>query len=823
MLKKIYQNFILKYPKSILTLLLIGIFSFGYYATKLEIDASADTLLLENDPTLKLSREMSKRFSSSNMLIITYAPKKEMLSKESLNNLEKLSSELTKLPMVKSVDSILTVPLLLSPPQPISELINNVKTLSNSNLNKKLVQNEFLTNPIYKGNLVSEDFTTTALLVNLYKDTKYSEFRQKKQALLKNKNRTQEEELSLIKINNAFKKHRDTQRELQHQNINDIRSIIKKYQNDASLFLGGVNMIANDIVGYVKSDLVIYGSTLIIILLLVLWFVFGQLRWVVLPLLIATLSVLSITSTLGFFGWEITVISSNFIALQLIITLSIVLHLIVHYNEMLSKYPSVNNKKLILLTILNKATPTFFAIITTIAGFSSLIISNIKPIINLGWMMSAGIALSLIIAFIVFPTVLLLMPKGKAKKEKVCEPDKVCSFTQYCLNIVLKDKKAIFIATGLILIFSLSGASKLIVENSFINYFKQDTEIYKGMKIIDEELGGTTPLDIILTFKGATSTLSTESTDEDDFEDEFIETENDKQYWFTKEKMDKILEVHAYLESIEEIGTVQSLASILKIGKQLNNNKELDGLALGLLYTHLPEQYKNLILSPYINIEHNQVRFSTRIIDSNEALRRDILLKKIQHDLDNIIDPNIGEFQLSNLMVLYNNMLQSLFDSQISTLGFVLVIIFIMFIFLFRSVYVALIAIGVNIVPIGLIFGFMGWFGIPLDIMTITIAAIAIGIGVDDTIHYIHRFKEEYDHRADYVLAVQASANSIGHAMEYTSVTIMLGFSILVLSNLIPTIYFGLLTMLVMAAALLANLILLPKVLMLFKPFKSKG
>ena len=823
MLKKIYQKLILKYPKSILSLLLIGVFSFGYYATKLEIDASADTLLLENDPTLKLSREMSQRFADSNMLIVTYSPKNDMLSEESLSNLKKLSSELTQLPMVKSVDSILTVPLLLSPPQPISELINDVKTLSNSTPDKKLVQHEFLTNPIYKGNLVSEDFKTTAVLVNLYKDTKYDELLQKKQALLKNKNRTKEEEFSLTQTLNAFKKHRDEQRELQHQNINDIRSIIEKYQANASLFLGGVNMIANDIVGFVKSDLVIYGSTLVFILLLVLWFVFGQIRWVVLPLLISILSVLSITSTLGFFGWEITVISSNFIALQLIITLSIVLHLIVHYNEMLAKYPNAKNKKLILLTVLNKATPTFFAIITTIAGFSSLIISNIKPIINLGWMMSAGIALSLIISFIVFPTVLLMLPKGKAKKEKKCETDKICSFTQYCLNIVLKDKKAIFISTALILIFSLTGASKLIVENSFINYFKQDTEIFKGMKVIDEELGGTTPLDIILTFKGDSSTISTETSEEDDFEDEFLETENDEQYWFTKEKMDKILEVHDYLNSIEEIGTVQSLASILKIGKELNNDKELDGLALGLLYTHLPEQYKNLILSPYINIEHNQVRFATRIVDSNEELRRDILLKKIQSDVDNIVDPKVGSFQLSNLMVLYNNMLQSLFDSQITTLGFVLAIIFIMFIFLFRSVYVALIAIGVNIVPIGLVFGFMGWFGIPLDIMTITIAAIAIGIGVDDTIHYIHRFKDEYDHRNDYILAVQASANSIGHAMEYTSVTIMLGFSILVLSNLIPTIYFGLLTMLVMGAALLANLILLPKVLMLFKPFKSKG
>ena len=816
MLKKIYRNLILKYPASILSIFLILIFSFGYYATKLEIDASAETLLLDNDPDLQFSREVSKNFTNGgSRLIITYTPKEDMLSDKSLETIKNLSNELNNLPLVKSVDSILTVPLLLSPPQEISEIVNNVKTLSNSKVDKNLTKQEFLRNPLYRGNLVSKDFKTSAILVNLYKDENYLELLNKKNRLLAKEHRTPKEELELKNTLQAFKAHRDKQRILQHQNIQDIRAIIAKYQNQASLFLGGVNMIADDIIGYVKSDLVIYGSALVLIFIFVLWIIFREVRWVVLPLLISAISILASTSTLGFFGWEITVISSNFIALQLIITLSIVLHLIVQYNELLTKYPKASNIKLIYTTILRKATPTFFAIVTTIAGFSSLIISNIKPIINLGWMMSAGIAISLVISFILFPTILLLLPKLKRREVKKSS----YSFMNYSLNMVLKDRVAIFATTFAILIFSLTGASKLIVENSFINYFKKDTEIYKGMRVIDEKLGGTTPLDIILTFKDEPKDVSI-SDDEDEFEDEFSQNENDAQYWFTKEKMDTILKVHDYLESIDEIGTVQSLASILKIGKELNHNRELDGLALGLLYNNLPQKHKSLILSPYINIENNQARFTTRIIDSNPTLRRDILLKKIQSDLDRLINPKVATTKLSNLMVLYNNMLQSLFDSQIKTLGFVLIVIFIMFIFLFRSLYLAVIAIGVNIVPISLIFGFMGWFGIPLDIMTITIAAIAIGIGVDDTIHYIHRFEYEYEKSKDYMEAVKASANSIGHAMEYTSVTIMLGFSILVLSNLIPTIYFGLLTMLVMGAALLANIILLPKVLMVFKPFR---
>jgi len=817
MFKKIYQNFILKYPLRVLSLLLVLLFSFGYYATKLEIDASSETLLLENDKDLAFSREINQRFQGEDFLIITYSPQIEMFSKESQEKIKSLSQALEELPLVKSVNSILTVPLLLSPPKAIKELVDDVKTLGKSPADISLVKNEFLTNPLYYGNIISKDLKTSAIIINLHKDHKYNELLQKRNSLNSAKSATEKE--ALESVTKAFKAYRDERRLIEQENIEKIREIMHQYNKNNTLFLGGVNMISNDLVTFVKNDLLIYGSTLVLILIMVLWTVFRTLRWVILPIFISLLSVITVSSALGFFGWEITVISSNFIALQLIITISIVLHLIVHYNELLSKYPKASNRRIVLATILAKGTPTFFAIITTIAGFSSLMVSNIKPVINLGWMMSTGITFSLLIAFIVFPTIVVKLPKLKIKAKKRSEK-KPFSFTRLCSTIVKKDKNSIFIVTAITIIFSISGSSMLIVENSFINYFKQNTEIYQGMKVIDEHLGGTTPLDVVLTFKELTPT-QTNNNELDEFEDEFNEDANSEQYWFTKEKMDKIIEIHEYLESINEIGDVQSLASILKIGKQLNNNKALDGLGLGLLYTHLPEEYKKLILSPYVNIENNQIRFATRIIDSNNQLRRNQLLGKITNDLTEMIPPQTADFKLSNLMVLYNNMLQSLFDSQIATLGFVLLIITVMFLLLFRAIKVALIALVVNIIPIGIIFGFMGWFNIPLDIMTITIAAIAVGIGVDDTIHYIHRFKDEVSKTEDYIEAVEQSTNTIGHAMQYTSVSIMLGFSILVLSNLIPTIYFGLLTMVVMFTALMADLLLLPKLLILFKPFKT--
>ncbi|WP_415407684.1 efflux RND transporter permease subunit [Sulfurovum sp. CS9] len=825
MLSKLYRKLILKYPLSVFILLISSILIFGINVVNLEIDASAETLLLNDDKDLAFTRIVAKRFKTNDVLVLAYKPKQDLLSKESLQILTHISDDLEKLPSVESVSSLINVPLFFSPIREMDDLINETRTLKNSDINLSLAKQEFLTSPLYKDSLVNKDFTISSILIHLYDNPEYFTLLEKRNLLLqkqKASSLSKEEKQTLHDVNIAFKVHRDKQRILDNNNIKEIRSLISKYQDEAAFFLGGVQMISNDIVGFVKNDLLIYGSILILLLILVLGIVFKKPRWVMLPILICTLSVIAITSSLGFFGWEITVISSNFIALQLIITISIVLHLIVRYEELLTQYPRASSRRLILLTMLSKATPTFFAILTTIAGFSSLLFSHIHPVINLGWMMSAGITMSLVISFIIFPTVLMLLKKTPPVKQQ----KSIFSLPSLTANIVLNDKKYIFIITLLTIVFSITGASQLIVENSFINYFKKDTDIYKGMKIIDQELGGTTPLDVILTFSDENITVSlvteTETEeDEDSFEDEFNTLENKDQYWFTDEKITIIKKIHDYLTHIEQIGEVQSFATLLDTGKILNQNKNLDSVDLAIIYQKLPQIYRDIILLPYVNIEHNQLRFSTRIIDSNEALRRDILLKKITDDLTHMINPHVATVQLSNLMVLYNNMLQSLFHSQITMLSLVLLIIFLMFFVLFRSFKLTIIALTVNIIPIGMVFGFMGWLHIPLDIMTITIAAIAMGIGVDDTIHYIHRFKVEFTKDNLYYFTMQRTNNSIGYAMYYTSLTVIIGFSILTLSNLIPTIYFGVLTMLVMAAALISNLILLPKLLLLVKPLKK--
>jgi len=830
MLNNIYKNYFLKYPKIVLTIIAIFVAVMINFAMRLEIDASAETLLLEGDKDLEFAREVSKRFESQGMLVVTYTIKDDLLSQKNIDNIKELSSKLLKLDIVESVNSIVNVPLLQSPVRPLKELLKDIPTLESKGMDKTLAKNEFLNSAIYEKNLVSPDFYTTALAVNLKRDNKYFELIFKRDSFIKlkkEKNLTLQENKDYIEASAELKLYRDKQRRFVHKSIVDIREILENFKQNHSevkLHLGGVEMIADDMVEFVKHDLKTFGLLIIGLLIIILYILLRNIQWVSIALFICGVSLIITSGLLGLFSWEITVVSSNYISLQLIMNMSLVVHLIIKYKELLVEHSEYTQEDLALHTVLSMAKPSFFVVITTIAGFSSLVFSNILPVINFGWMMSVGIIVSLLITFILFPVIVTLLKK----KEIIHSDENTAFFTHKIAEIAYNYRKTIIFMTILVAIFSVTGATKLRVENSFIDYFKKDTEIYKGMALIDKKLGGTTPLDVVLTFKeGSDEVKSVEVISEEDdeldmFEDEFEETVEDKQkYWFTESKMAKIKEVHNYLDSLEAVGKVLSLSTMGEVIKVLNDGVEADGLTLALLYKELPDDYRKIILSPYLNIETNQVRISTRIIDSMPKLNRDLLIKKINADVEKMLNPKYEEFKVSGLLVMYDNVLQSLFESQIKTIGIVIFILFIIFLILFKSLKIAIIAMIANTLPVSVIFGFMGWMDIPLDMMTITIAAISIGIAVDDTIHYIYRYNLEYKETHDTKLSIMNAHASIGTAMFYTSTIIMIGFSVLVLSNFLPSIYFGTLTMIAMFMAIVADLLLLPVLLLVFNS-KSK-
>ena len=823
-------------PKLSLALALILCAFLCAFAPKLAIDASTQTLLLENDKDLELWRDITKRYKIPNTLVIAYTPNSDLLSQSSISTLAALSKDLAQIKGVKSVFSILDAPLLLSSGLKFSDLLGIIPTLKDSNASKEAIKAEFLSSPFYKNSLVSSDFKTTALLLTLEPNSRYNEFIASITALentLKNAENNATAKTLLKEQRAAFKAYRDELRIAEHEQIAQIRQVIAKYNQNSQtripyqdefsnsqsriphqasssqLFLGGINMIADDMIAFVRSDLATYGLATLLLCSLCLFVYYLQLRYVFLAIFICLVCVGVASGLFGLLGFEITVISSNYIALQLIITLSVVIHLINSYREFFRKKSCFSQKAIVYLALKERMSPCFFAIFTTIIGFISLVFSDIRPIISLGVMMSASITLSLIFSFWLFGSIMSLL----SKKSVNTAFERYFSLTTLCAKIALnlRARKVVFAIIALGLCVGLWGISKLSVENSFIGYFKENTDIYKGMELIDNKLGGTVPLDIIISFKKDKKEPRNSSLD-DEFADEFASSDA-AQYWFNERRMSVLKSVNEYLKNKEFIGSVSSLADLLEVGKELNEGRELDALALALIYSSLSGERRELILTPFVSIENDELHFSVRTLDSDPRLKRAEFLRTLQNELNELVGEN-AQVKISGAMKLYTNMLDSLFSSQINSLGFVLLAFFVTFWLIFASLRLAIIAICINILPLICVLGAMGLAGLSLDIMSITIGSISLGIGVDSAIHYIYRYKRELAHFKDSKKAIIASHASIGYALYYTSFAVFIGFGVMISSNFWPTIYFGALTDLVMFFMLASSLILLPSLLL---------
>ncbi len=794
MIAHFYQNIILKNPKAIFVLLIIAILSFGYYSKNFRLDASSETLLIEGDPDLAYLKEVSKRYGSKEFLILTYTPNEGMVTDSSINNLLSLKYKIQSLNWVHSVITLLDIPLLNNSDAPLQERLESFKTLKDEDVDRDRGFKEILNSPVFRNFVISEDGKTSGIIVNIKQSQKLED--------IENKSK---EEVELIK---------DQIKKQNHQNILEIRQVIQSYGDIGKIYLGGIPMIADDMMTFIKSDIIVFGLGVLLFIITTLWFVFRNLLWIIVPISSCLFSVIIMMGLLGLLEWKVTVISSNFIALMLILTMAMNIHMSTRFLQLKKDFPSKNNFEIISLTTSKMFWPILYTVLTTIFAFLSLIFSEIKPIIDFGWMMTFGLITSFIITFTLLPTLLNFAPTNNILVKK----EQKSKITNLLSLISINNKNTIFLVSGIVIIFSIIGISKLEVENSFINYFDKNTEIYKGMKLIDEELGGTTPLEVIIKFPEKEKVKKSEEDDEfDDWGDE--EDTNDEKYWFTKDKIDLITSIHNYLDSLPEIGKVLSFSSIIEVATQLNNNKPLGTLEMGVLYSKIPESIKTEIIDPYLSIKDNEARISLRIIDSQEDLRRNDLINKINFDLKDKFGLEGKDYKLAGVLILFNNLLQSLFKSQILTLGLVMIGIFLMFIILFRNIKLSLIGVVPNFIAAFFILGIIGLLGIPLDMMTITIAAITIGIAVDNSIHYIYRFKEEFNKIKDYNKTLKTCHSTVGVAILNTSVTIVFGFSILVLSKFIPTIYFGVFTGLAMLLAMISVLTLLPALILIIKPF----
>ena len=819
MLGNIYKKIITDFSKITLFFLTILIFFSLYQSKNFNLDASSDALLLEGDPDLKYLREVNQNYGSKDFLVLTYTPILKFTDKETILNLQLLKSKIEKLTWVDNVVTVIDVPLLKSTDEGLMERLKNYKTLAYPEIDRERGFDEILNSPIYKNYVISEDGKTSGIVVYLKKDERLADYVKIKDKYFNQSIETglsKEEKKNYKNFTKEYEDYKNLYNIRNHQNIDEIRDVIIKYGENAKIHLGGIPMIADDMMSYIKSDIVVFGLGVFIFIIATLWFIFRSLKWVVMPLLGCATSVTIMIGLLGLIGWKVTVISSNFIALMLILNMAMNIHLTVRFLQLKKEFPQLSKSEAIFEASKKMMLPIIYTVLTTICAFLSLVLSGIKPIIDFGWMMTLGLLISLLVTFLLLPSLISLL----STENEIGLKDTEKSFITSALgSFAKKNKIIIFGSTFVIIVFSVVGIFKLEVENSFINYFNKDTEIYKGMKKIDEELGGTTPLNIILKFPSNTDEKKSEDDEFDEWDEENNNDNEDKsKYWFTRDKIDKIIKVHDYLESLPEVGKVLSFGSILRVAEDLND-KELQSLEIAVLYSKIPDEIKKEIISPYISVENDEARISIRIKDSMKDLRRDDLIKKINTELNTKLGLEKNEYKLAGVLILFNNLLQSLFKSQILTLGIVILGIFLMFFILFRNITLSFIGVVPNFIAAFFILGIIGMLGIPLDMMTITIAAITIGIAVDNSIHYIYRFKEEFKKINNYNKTLDRCHSTVGVAILNTSITIVFGFSILVLSNFIPTIYFGVFTGIAMLLAMISVLTLLPNLILTYKPF----
>lgn len=869
-----YDGAVLRRPRMVVIVLALLTGLAATQLGKIRLDASADSLLLQGDPALDFFREVGRRYSSEEFLVITWQPEAPLLSDASLKPLASMRNELRDLSGVSSVTTILDVPLLESPPVSLSAVTSGepLPTLNDPGVDRELALKEFTTSPLYANLLVSSDGEVTAVQINLERDERYFELLERRESLRaqsESEGLSEEESAELERIEAEFKERSALLLEKQAALVESVRGISDGYREHADLFVGGVPMIAADMVRFVRSDLVFFGSAILGVMVVILGLIFRRVRWVVIPLATCTVTVTMMLGLLAFLDWRMTVISSNFVAVLLIVTLALSIHLVVRYRELHALSPDGNLYERVRETTRFMAVPCFYTAITTMVAFVSLIVSAIQPVIDFGLMMTVGICTAFVVAFTLVPSLMQLWPQGRA----MAPVDSGTPLTVRLAGVADRHGNVVLLISALLCVLVVVGVSRLKVENRFIDYFKESTEIYQGMKLLDSRLGGTIPLDIIIkapdksaplpgledmdSASGNGAALAPDDPFADDadgfaanrdgagsnqdagFEDDGgfddwdggfdsgFETGDgksdfDPSYWFSLQGMNVIDAAHSAVDERVETGKVLSLSTTFSLVKTLLGD-DIGSVELALVQRSFPPETAALMVDPYFDGDREEARITVRVKETSEELQRDVFLRQLHDEIAGLDGLSAEQVRFTGMLVLYNNVLQSLFKSQIMTLGTVFLAILVMFWLLFRSLWLSLLALAPVTLAAGLVLGIMGLLGIPLDIMTTTIAAIVVGIGVDNCIHYVHRFRREFPVDRNYRATMYRCHASIGRALYYTTVTLVVGFSMLTFSNFNPSLYFGLLTVVAMVAAVIGALLLLPRLIILFKPLGSEA
>ena len=727
-------------------IILLAIFCSSLGINNFRFDASSETLILDNDVDYQIYEQTNDDFGSSDFLILAIQSSNEIFTLDNLQNLQNLRDKIQVIEGVDSVVSVFDAPILEQPKLSLIKSASNDKYLLEDELNLSLAKQELRDSPIFSELVISKDGKTLAFQINLDGKDNYD------------------------------------------QTVIDIRSEIETFKN-FNIYLAGRSMIVFDTINFIKNDVITFGTITVLVFFIFLYLIFRDF-WPVTIILLNALIVMFISiGVMGLMDWPISIVSSNFLALLLITSIAISIHILAKVQTDVDKNISTSK------SLSDIFMPCLFTALTTIVGFASLILSDIKPVIDFGKMMSVGVLLNLLSSFLFIPLALELKNIKSITQKNIA--DFVYNNGYVQSKGFIKKAWIPFLLIFIPLIIYLP--TNLKVENKFIDYFNKETEIYKGMETIDKNLGGTTPFDIILSLPEAI-----EEVDEEDLF--FSENSETAKYWWKKDNMDKLQKVQNEVSKIDELGKILSIANGIELAQNLNNNQPLGDLELAFVRNSLLDSERaQKVLETFIDETEKSTKIFARTIDSSPNLNRNELINSIDKILQKNFEGTEIDYQITGLGVLYNNLLQSLFSSQIKTLSFVLISIFLMVSFLFRSLLVGFSVMFIPSISVGVVMSSMSILNIPLDIMTITIASICVGMSVDYAIHFAWRYLKENDEKKTLL--------SAGRAILITGSTIIMGFLVFLFSNFNPTILFGVFSGIAIFFAMFLSIYLLPRIL----------
>lgn len=764
---------VLRHPAVAMTLLLLICALAAAFATRLTFDAGSETLVVEGDPEFAEYVALGQRFPSDDYLFITVTPRPPLFEPRNLQLIQELQQDIDKLPGVLRTLSIATVPILRG--DGTTSLTAQPELLEDA-------EAYFRGNRMFAGQLVSEDGNSAAIQTILQSSTEGF---------------TQQDRAQLIA---------------------DLRALREDFADRAELEFAGVPLIAHDMMAYLRADVRNFGIAAALMIGAALFIFFRRLRWVVLCASNATMAIILVVGLLGALGTPISVVSGNFISLLAIISISLTIHLVVRFRELMRTHPEQEHFERVRETMYSKFAPCFYTAATTIVAFTSLLTSGIPPVEDFGWMMAVGVVCAFIVTYVFFPCMLLLLGPGKPSKT-LHKPMRLSIWLG--VQAQRLQGRIVLGAFGIALLAGL-GIAQLSLNSHFSQYFKSDSDIRRGLEFVDAQFGGVLPLDIVVTYAPFEEA---ELSEDDDFffeDSDSATAEFPQSAWFSSSKVSELQRLTDYLIDRADVGSAISFAQLAELAANLNENKALDDVQLALMVTLLGAGRESL-LGPYANPESGEMRITVRMREQTATAEYQTVVNELEQFAEESLNITSDRVATTGMFVLFGQSIRQLYESQRDTLIYVVIATLIMFIVLLRSVALGLVALSVNLLAAACVLAHMGYAGIPMDMMTITIAAITIGIGVDDAFHYLHRYREERSRGQTPTEAVTAVHASIGRAIYFTSVTVIAGFSLLALSNFVPTIYFGMLTAMAMAIALLANLLLLPALLLLLERWRTSS